>query len=134
MSLIVLSNALSLITLPFLFDEKIFLRSLIALSLILLSFSFFNLKRFLMSLIMLTSAIFLPIFFFIGFISFFIIIGSAFATYAKSDDVMRNKCDVLFLIKCIYVPFNYAMNIYMFVNTLFILHLRRKLSSSIAKQ
>ena len=58
-------------------------------------------------------------------ITIIIIIESALSTYAKFDDVMREKYVVLFLVKHVCLLLNYTMNIYVFVNILVILHLLR---------
>ena len=63
---------------------------------------------------------------------FFVIIKGVLATYAKFDDVIRDKSGVLFIGNCTYVRFNYAINVYVFVNTLVILHLIKTLTSTIS--
>ena len=58
------------------------------------------------------------------------IVKCVLATFAKFDDVIRDKCGFLFLVKRVYVRFNYAINGDAFVSILVILHLIKALNSS----
>lgn len=53
------------------------------------------------------------------------------AGYTKFDEVTRDKCGVLFLVKHIYMRFKCALNIYVFVNASVIFHRIRALNRSI---